>query len=128
MRVAITGDRRWDDRTFAVYKALLTLDPATDFVILGDAEGADTIARLRCGELGLRHRVHNADWRTYHRAAGPLRNAVMLDDLEDGDPDERREVWYFHDDLPGSKGTKNCVEQARKRGLTVRDGQLSHNG
>lgn len=124
MRVAITGDRNWTDQ-LAICDALETLDPETDFVVLGDAPGADTIAHEFCEALGLSYRVHEADWDTYKRAAGPIRNGWMLDDLGKEsllDP-ERREVWYFHDDLPNSKGTKNCVDQAIKRGVTVRDGR-----
>lgn len=119
-RVAITGSRDWGKRSgegFAVVDALVTLNPRTDFVILGDEpNGADARARAVCEELGLPHRVHEANWKTYHRAAGPIRNRAMLDDGPD-------EVWFFHDDLPRSKGTKNCVEQARKRGIPVRNGR-----
>ena len=130
MRVAITGDRNWSAAK-AIESALRTLNAATDFVVLGDADGADTLARLACGKLGLRHRVHDADWKSFGRAAGPIRNEAMLDDLCEGWYDEvlldlprpLRELWYFHDDLARSKGTKNCVEQARKRGITIRDGR-----
>lgn len=133
MRVTITGDRnwgtrldgdKWEDEVLMVKRALSTLDPETDFVVLGDARGADTIARIACEALGLPYRVHEADWDTYKRAAGPVRNGWMLDDLGKEsllDP-EPREVWYFHRDLENSKGTKNCVEQARARGLTIRNG------
>jgi hypothetical protein len=142
MRVVVTGDRYGgrfrpgedpDDMELAVekraeagvvFKALSTLDPATDFVVLGDALGTDSLARIACAALGLPHRVHEADWDRYHRAAGPIRNTAMLDDLGKEsllDP-EPREVWYFNKDLKNSKGTKNCVEQARERGLTIRNG------
>ena len=119
MRVAITGDRNWPN-AHAIARALMTLNPATDYVVLGDARGADRFARESCQALGLFHRVHCADWRKHGPAAGPIRNAAMLNDLQaSGD---NQEVWYFHDDLQNSVGTRNCVEQARRRGLTVRDG------
>lgn len=114
MRVAITGDRYWDDE-HALMAALSTLDPETDFVILGDARGADYIAWQVCKDLGLPYRRHFANWARYKGSAGPKRNTAMLDDGAE-------EVWYFHLNLNASRGTKNCVEQARDRGIPVRDG------
>ena len=70
-RVAITGDRDWA-RADVILRALRTLNPATDYVVLGDARGADTLARGACEDLGLSHEVHRADWRNHHRAAGPI--------------------------------------------------------
>lgn len=63
-------------------------------------------------ELGCQVEVFPADWKKYGRAAGPIRNNEMLD----SDPDV---VLAFHDSLETSKGTKHCVEQALKRGMTV---------
>lgn len=51
--------------------------------------------------------VH-ANWEAFGAAAGPVRNRWMLD-LE---PDL---VIAF----PGGKGTKNMIEQAKKRGVPV---------
>jgi hypothetical protein len=121
VRVAITGDRRWASTpentvwdVLDVVQALKTLDPES-FVILGDARGADATARLVCEDLGLTYVVHRADWAKHARGAGSIRNRAMLDDGPD-------EVWYFHRDLAASKGTADCVREARRRGITVRDG------
>lgn len=124
MRVAITGDRYWTDPE-PIERALRTLDPLGDFVVLGDARGVDTLARQACEKLGLSYRVHVADWGRFKGDAGPRRNTAMLDDLEYGTVMvlDLREVWYFHDDLEKSRGTKNCVNQARARGLTIRNGR-----
>jgi hypothetical protein len=119
--VAITGDRNWVDAD-AIVEALGTLSPRQDRVVLGDARGADRLAAYACVALGLEHSVHQAKWAVYGGAAGPHRNAQML---ADGPPDQ---VWYFHDDLARSKGTRNCVEQARRLGIAVRDGRMVGDG
>ena len=139
MRVAITGDRRWGDprrtpplllgaitRELAIIEtALRTLDPTTDFVVLGDARGADRVALAACKELGLPYRVHRADWGRYGRAAGPRRNRAMLDDVAlTRTADETVEVWYFHWDIDKSRGTRDCVLEARRRGIIVRPGSI----
>jgi hypothetical protein len=53
-----------------------------------------------------------ADWTKYGKAAGPIRNQEMLD----MDPDL---VLAFHSDLDNSKGTKDMVARARKKGVKV---------
>lgn len=116
MRVAITGDRDWTNRV-VIRNALSRLDPAKDSVVLGDARGADAIAHSVCVELELPFARHDADWSQYGRAAGPIRNKEMLDDNVDA-------VWFFHDDINNSRGTRNCVQQALRRGLDVLDGRV----
>lgn len=113
MRLLVTGDRNWT-RYGEILRALRVLEP--QFCILGDARGADSLARTACEELEIPYRVHKADWLQFGRAAGPLRNRAMLDD-------NPTHVIYFHDDLSTSRGTKNCVDQARKRHLPIIDGK-----
>lgn len=112
LSVAVTGDRQWgSDRYPTVRLTLEALEPA--YVILGDARGVDALAHAACEELDLEHVVEIADWRQYGRGAGPQRNARMLDHQPDL-------VVYFHDDLESSRGTRNCVDQARRRGIAIR--------
>jgi hypothetical protein len=54
-----------------------------------------------------------ADWETYGKAAGPIRNTQML---TEGNPDM---VAAFHNDISKSKGTKNMIVQAKKAGIKV---------
>lgn len=51
-----------------------------------------------------------ADWTTYGKAAGPIRNRQMLD----LNPDI---VIAFHNDITSSKGTKDTVTEAKRRGI-----------
>ena len=57
---------------------------------------------------GLEPERHPADWKRYGRAAGPIRNQEMVNLGADVCLAFPRE---------GSRGTKNCMEAARKAGI-----------
>jgi hypothetical protein len=80
-------------------------------IIHGAAKGADTLADQWARWRNIPVRSYPADWDEHGRSAGPIRNARML---ADGRPDL---VVAF----PGSVGTNNMVEQARKAGVRVLD-------
>lgn len=48
-------------------------------VVEGDAPGTDRCCGSLADQWGLEHRTFPADWRTHGRAAGSLRNQVMVD-------------------------------------------------
>ena len=54
-----------------------------------------------------------AEWDTFGKAAGPIRNGWMLK----MEPDL---VLAFHNDIRQSKGTANMVSIARKKGIEVK--------
>jgi YspA, cpYpsA-related SLOG family len=115
--VLVTGDRNWTrDNTRQSGVVLRVLRPLRKFkaiVVHGDARGVDSIADFHARRLGLEVRPHAADWSKYHRAAGPIRNREMLEE------EEPNLVLAFHDDLRGSKGTKDMVNQALRHGIKV---------
>jgi len=84
-------------------------------VIEGEAKGADTMAREWAEHSGISVEKYPADWDTYKRAAGPIRNKQMIDE---GKPDV---VIGFHQDLESSKGTKNMQTQSLKAKLVFID-------
>ena len=106
----VCGDRYYQDKG-AVLEALATLQP--DIVIEGEANGADSLAREACEDLGIPVEPFPADWRRYGRAAGPVRNGAMLVRLLRL-RDEGYEVLVlaFHERLAASTGTKNMLNQA----------------
>lgn len=114
--VVFTGAREWtDERT--VLEALTEL-PYGSRIIFGDNKhGLDEIVK-RLAETRFSSRLiidppYVADWQKHGLGAGPRRNLAMLDEMPD-------EVWAFHDDLEASKGTRNCVTEAVKRKIPVR--------
>jgi len=78
-------------------------------VVHGDANGADTLVYDVCREVGIEQCRVPAAWNKYNRAAGPVRNRLMLD-LFDVDL-----VMAF----PGGIGTKNMCEQADEKGIPI---------
>ncbi len=109
MIVVVTGDRDWTDRA-KVRKRLAELPPGTT-VVVGGQRGADAITEDEALDLGFNVEVVYADW-SVGRAGGPIRNGKMLDRKPDL-------VIAFHPDLEKSKGTADCVRQARKRNIPV---------
>jgi hypothetical protein len=79
-------------------------------VISGGARGADEIARRAANKVSCKFTEIKADWGKHGRAAGPIRNGLMLDLKPDI-------VWAFP--LGKSIGTRDCIKQARQRGIHV---------
>jgi hypothetical protein len=109
MKVLVTGDREWKDEA-AIERAFERFQPTT--LIEGECRGLDQMARAVAERRGIPVIAVPAKWDTLGRGAGPARNAEMLD----MGPDV---VLAFHNNFKRSKGTKNCVDQALKRGLEV---------
>lgn len=115
MRLLVTGDRNWTDKATirAALGAVISRPPVV--LIHGAARGADRIAAKVGGEeFGFSILPFPAKWSQHGRAAGPIRNQLMLDG---GQPDL---CFAFHDNLGQSKGTKDMVERCRKAGVPVR--------
>ena len=115
MKVLVTVDRAWQNWA-AIWRELAKLPPDTR-VIHGGCRGADRIAGHIAKALGMDVVAYPADWNTHGKAAGPIRNSMML-------RHERPDlVLAFHPDLKHSRGTADCVRQAlaqaRKSGRPV---------
>ena len=116
MRVLVCGGRDYDDRDH-IWNTLVDLHvsrgPIT-CIIHGCATGADSEGMIwaQCMAKGGQKIVHapfQADWHTFGKAAGPLRNQRMIDE---GRPDL---VVAF----PGQRGTADMVRRAKAAGLEV---------
>lgn len=116
MKILCCGSRFWDDEkaianAIAKYGAI----PEETIIIEGEAKGADTIAKYFANRLGYLVKGYPADWATFGKSAGPIRNQKMLDDNPDIDL-----VLAFHDDLiNNSKGTNYMVARSIKKGIKV---------
>lgn len=109
-KILVTGDRNWDD--YATIEMTLSRfhEDGSVLVITGGAHGADIMADTAAKALGYENHVEQAQWQRYGKAAGPVRNEVMLDMKPDL-------VIAFHNDLEKSKGTRHCLQEAKKRGI-----------
>jgi hypothetical protein len=78
-------------------------------VVSGGCRGVDEIGEAYAQSEGIPCRVFPADWKANGRAAGPIRNAEMA-----AYADALIAVWDGK-----SRGTKNMIDEAKKRGLKV---------
>jgi hypothetical protein len=112
MRLLVCGGRNYDDPAFV----LRTLDklhaeqPITA-IMHGGASGADEFAvDWAMTKSAIVRCVCYANWAEHGKAAGPMRNAKMLD----WKPDL---VVAF----PGNRGTADMVRRAKAAGIPVRE-------
>jgi hypothetical protein len=124
--ILVTGDRRWThtDRLDHVLDRAAADAAGPVRLLVGDCPtGADRHAVRWARHRGVAFRVFRARWQQMaaegrpRRAAGPLRNLAMLDALDQADG--ARLVVAFHDNLSGSRGTRQLVRAARGRGYPV---------
>jgi hypothetical protein len=86
MRLLISGSRNFKDYTFFREQILKHYhDPSRSngshrisCIISGGAEGVDQMAEMFAEEFGIPIEVYPADWNTYGKSAGPIRNQQML--------------------------------------------------
>lgn len=111
--ICICGSREFKDKEF-IFKKLdeyfksLTEDYA---VIEGGSSGADEIAREYCDNNNIIHTSFNADWDTFGKSAGPIRNKYMAEECDI--------VLAFKLKNKKNKGTNNMITQAKKLGKKV---------
>lgn len=117
MKVLICGSRTWTDGG-CVHDYIDGL-PDDAEIIEGGATGADAVARVCALQRGLDVVEYPANWQRYRQAgrknaAGPIRNRKML-------ARERPDlVVAFTTNLATSRGTKDMVVQAKRRGIPVK--------
>jgi hypothetical protein len=112
MKALICGGRDYHDyETFVdtIDKITYSLIQPITHVISGGASGVDSLAIKLAIFAGVEYSVYYADWDKYGRAAGPIRNKLML---TDGKPDI---VIAF----PGGSGTANMIKQAKAANVIV---------
>lgn len=85
-------------------------------VIEGEAPGADTLAKEWARSQQLLVEPYPADWASFGRAAGPIRNQQMIDE---GRPTH---AFAFYD-VPRiqSRGTADMVRRLKKAGVTLEE-------
>lgn len=107
-RILVCGSRGWT-HMLPVIERLCELSEGS-VVIHGAAKGADRIAGLVAGGLGLTVEAFPADWAKFGKRAGLIRNKQMLDTKPD------RVIAFWDGKSPG---TKHTILTARYRGIPV---------
>lgn len=116
-RVLITGSRTWTDRQ-AIFLALKTYQetvglPSNQITLVSGhcPKGADMLAEISAKALGWNIERHPADWDTYGKRAGFIRNAEMVHSGIDIC------FAFIHN---ASKGATMTADLAQKNGIPVR--------
>lgn len=113
-RVIIAGTRYFNDYELLRTSCnnLLSVKQRTHSVVIisGTARGADQMGERYARERGFQLRRFPAAWEQYGKSAGHIRNAKMADNAD--------ALIAFWDGE--SKGTKNMIDNARRKGLAVR--------
>jgi hypothetical protein len=106
MKIIICGGRDFEDYELLkkVMRDILTAYPITA-VVQGGARGADYLARKWAQEFNFPYEQYDADWDKYHKAAGLIRNDLMLHD-------SNAEVVLA---FPGGRGTFDMMQRARRK-------------
>lgn len=110
MIVLVCGSRHWTNKRL-IARTLKHLKEG-DKVVHGAARGADSLAASYARWRGLEVAAYPADWRQYGRAAGPIRNQLMLDK-------EQPDIVYAFRCRGASRGTDDMIRRARKAGIPV---------
>ena len=84
-------------------------------IISGGARGADSLGEQLADSYGLKLTVFPAQWNTYGKAAGMIRNKEMADyAIKDSD---KAILFAFWDGQ--SRGTKGMIDIAKRCGMEV---------
>lgn len=104
--LGVVGGRDFSDADL-MREMLLEVDP--ERVVSGGARGADRLAANVSKRLGIPLIEYLPDWKTYGKGAAFRRNALIVA--------ASTHLVAFWDGK--SKGTKNSIEQAEKKGIPV---------
>ncbi len=109
-RVLVCGGRNYDNKA-ALFRALDELhgERHISLIIEGGATGADCLARQWAFLREIDNDTYYAEWKKHGRAAGPIRNARMIDE-------GRPEVCLC---ALGGTGTADMVRRAYQAGVEV---------
>ena len=115
VKLLVAGSRTFTDREFAFGKldnlvSRITASGGQVAVISGRARGADWIGEEWASYRGFKVLPFSADWNKNGKAAGPIRNAEMVE-IADA-------AVFFWDGI--SKGTEGAIKLVEAKGIPAR--------
>lgn len=112
LRVLVTGSRFWENaqRMLDVLQVVFKSDPDA-LLVHGGAPGADHLAGRLWRAMGGRDEIHEANWRLHGKAAGPIRNTLMVKKGAD--------LCIAFRTHTQNRGTEHCVALAKRAGIPV---------
>lgn len=138
MNLVITGSRDWPEDAENIIALVLDRlfwnDEESNHCYVGDCPtGVDKIVRdhlswVNDARVPVQLHVFEADWDAYGKAAGPTRNAAMLNAAKTGlvvafhpNRDYYLDLHRQRQGKQGSSGTNHCANLARRMGFRVYD-------
>lgn len=118
IRIIVAGGRDFQDYPLLEHELDIIIGgmPWNNMTIIsGTAKGADQLGEKYAEERKLNVRRFPANWNTYGKAAGPIRNAQMAKYASEGAKGILVAFWDGK-----SKGTKNMIQEARNKDLIVK--------
>lgn len=114
VRVIVTGDRNWYCATVAdrIVRRLANNYGDELVIVHGAALGVDQAFNHWAARHGVETEPHAANWLEEGPGAGPRRNQKMVDLGAEF-------CVAVHQNLAGSKGTKDCVRRCLAAGIPV---------
>lgn len=111
-RVLVCGGRKYiNAEKLSAVLSQLHVDTPISLLIHGGARGADRMANQWAVHAKIPRAAFYANWGEHGKAAGPMRNQMMIDQ---GMPDL---VVAFS----GGRGTADMVRRAKRAGIEVRE-------
>lgn len=130
MILTVSGWRDWTDHQFVRARVgfYVNLYAHILHVRVGNGRGVDAIVANMCSRLDVPHTIYIADWATFGKPAGPIRNGRMLKGVGnplDPNPDKVSDKLLAFPE-PGvdwwrdkGSGTGDCIRQAWKLGIDL---------
>lgn len=87
-KLAVVGSRHWTNRLIFDHNLNYWVSqrkPIYDgiMIITGGAKGADTMAKEYADENDIQCRIHDPNWEKYGKAAGPIRNSMIVAEADE---------------------------------------------
>jgi hypothetical protein len=118
MKVIIAGSRHMPIEDYPlIHRAVLASGFNLTEVVSGHAKGADQLGEFYAKQKQLPCRIFPADWHTYGKAAGPIRNKQMMEYSDAA-------IVFIWDNSRGSANMIKQMQENNKPVFIVKNGKL----
>lgn len=106
--VSVSGSRNFKNYQY-IEEVLNWYSPIISEINVGDAKGVDSLVTRYCNKYNIKCNIFEADWKTYGKAAGPIRNNDIISGTQ----------LLLAFKAKDSIGTVDAIKKAFKMGIQV---------